>query len=116
MDNQCNKEIVNDEYSSQPVKKTSSWMLHSATLHIEGWVGRMMQWRHRQQQTEGASQMHWSILPPRFFDYLVDSNTKNTVKFANGKLSPYPSFFDVDYVYFPFCVENHEWLLVQVDL
>ncbi|KAD6119081.1 hypothetical protein E3N88_10352 [Mikania micrantha] len=35
--------------------------------HIDGWVGRMMQWRHRQQQTEGASQMHWSILPPRFF-------------------------------------------------
>ncbi|KAD1443139.1 hypothetical protein E3N88_42824 [Mikania micrantha] len=219
MDNQRNKEIVNDEYSSQPVKKTSSWVFQKwrrasknvgsstsaeeqqppeqmayahadqpesyipnrrsvhqqrvgkwailddesknwsndakeffvngdapfcysgvfntplqldrcfwGTLlgyacnryltpeHIEGWVGRMMQWRHRQQQTAGGSQMRWSILPPRFFDYLVDSNTKNTVNFANGKLSPYPSFFDVDYVYFPFCVENHEWLLVQIDL
>ncbi|KAL8234266.1 hypothetical protein R6Q59_020366 [Mikania micrantha] len=26
MDNQRNKEVVNDEYSSQPVKKTSSWV------------------------------------------------------------------------------------------
>ncbi|KAL8234265.1 hypothetical protein R6Q59_020365 [Mikania micrantha] len=60
--------------------------------------------------------MRWSILQPRFFDYLVDSNTKNTVNFANGKSIPYPSFFDVDYVYFPFCVENQEWLLVQVNL
>ncbi|KAL8232225.1 hypothetical protein R6Q57_002003 [Mikania cordata] len=82
--------------------------------HIEGWVGRMMQWRRRQQQNEAS--MRWSILPPRFFDYLVDGNTKNTVNFSNGKSIPYPSFFDVDYVYFPYCVENQEWLLVQINL
>ncbi|KAL8192162.1 hypothetical protein R6Q57_028024 [Mikania cordata] len=67
--------------------------------HIEGWVGRMMQWRRRQQQNEAF--MRWSILPPRFFDYLVDGNTKNTVNFANGKSIPYPSFFDVDYTIGP---------------
>ncbi|KAD3068835.1 hypothetical protein E3N88_36715 [Mikania micrantha] len=83
--------------------------------HIQGWVGRMMNWRQRQQQ-KGATNMRWSILPPQFYDYLVDSCTKNTVSFANGKSSPFPSFFDVDYVYFPFCVENNEWLLVQVKL
>ncbi|KAD4386262.1 hypothetical protein E3N88_26431 [Mikania micrantha] len=84
-------------------------------MHIQGWVGRMMNWRQRQQQ-KGATDMRWSILPPQFYDYLVDSCTKNTVSFANGKSSPFPSFFDVDYVYFPFCVENNEWLLVQVEL
>ncbi|KAL8237077.1 hypothetical protein R6Q59_018158 [Mikania micrantha] len=83
--------------------------------HIQGWVGRMMNWRQRQLQ-KGATNMRWSILPPQFYDYLVDSCTKNTVSFANGKSSPFPSFFDVDYVYFPFCVENNEWLLVQVEL
>ncbi|KAL8261052.1 hypothetical protein R6Q59_025101 [Mikania micrantha] len=41
---------------------------------------------------------------------------QNTVSFANGKSSPFLSFFDVDYVYFSFCVENNEWLLVQVEL
>ncbi|KAD7478146.1 hypothetical protein E3N88_01282 [Mikania micrantha] len=75
----------------------------------------MMNWRQRQ-QLKGATDMRWSILPPQFYDYLVDSCTKNTVIFANGKSSPFPSFFDVDYVYFPFCVENNEWLLVQVEL
>ncbi|KAL8214392.1 hypothetical protein R6Q57_003841 [Mikania cordata] len=74
----------------------------------------MMNWRQRQQQ-KGATDMRWSILPPQFYDYLV-AYTKNTVGFANGKSSPFPSFFDVDYVYFPFCVENNEWLLVQVEL
>ncbi|KAL8259339.1 hypothetical protein R6Q59_027292 [Mikania micrantha] len=83
--------------------------------HIQGWVGRMMNWRQRQQQ-KGAIDMRWSIMPPQFYDYLVDSCTKNTVSFANEKLSPFPSFFDVDYVYFPFCVEKNEWLLVQVEL
>ncbi|KAL8243101.1 hypothetical protein R6Q59_009359 [Mikania micrantha] len=83
--------------------------------HIQGWVGRMMNWRQRQLQ-KGATNMRWSILPPQFYDYLVDSCTKNTVSFANGKSSPFPSFFDVDYVYFPFCVENNEWFLFQVEL
>ncbi|KAL8260029.1 hypothetical protein R6Q59_027982 [Mikania micrantha] len=83
--------------------------------HIQGWVGRMMNWRQRQQQ-KGATDMRWSILPPQIYDYFVDSCTKNTVSFANRKSSPFPSFFYVDYVYFPFCVENNEWLLVQVEL
>ncbi|KAD5318349.1 hypothetical protein E3N88_18295 [Mikania micrantha] len=76
----------------------------------------MMNWRQRQQQKEEATDMRWSILPSQFYDYLVDSCTTNTVSFANGKSSSFPSFFDVDYVYFPFCVENNEWLLVQVEL
>ncbi|KAL8205789.1 hypothetical protein R6Q57_009340 [Mikania cordata] len=38
--------------------------------HIQGWVGRMMHLRQRQQQKEGASDMRWSILPPQFYDYL----------------------------------------------
>ncbi|KAL8222985.1 hypothetical protein R6Q57_020384 [Mikania cordata] len=75
----------------------------------------MMNWRQRQQQ-KGATDMCWSILPPQFYDYLVDSCTKNTVSFANGKSGSFLSFFDVDYVYFPLCVENNEWLLVQVEL
>ncbi|KAD5960500.1 hypothetical protein E3N88_11972 [Mikania micrantha] len=51
--------------------------------HIQGWVGRMINWRQRQQQ-KGATDMHWSILLPQFYDYLVDSCTKNTISFANG--------------------------------
>ncbi|KAL8255376.1 hypothetical protein R6Q59_033597 [Mikania micrantha] len=90
--------------------------LHYVISHIQGWVGRMMNWRQRQQQKEEATDMRWSILPSQFYDYLVDSCTTNTVSFANGKSSSFPSFFDVDYVYFPFCVENNEWLLVQVEL
>ncbi|KAL8205699.1 hypothetical protein R6Q57_009250 [Mikania cordata] len=76
----------------------------------------MIHLRQRHQQKEGASDMRWSILPPQFYDYLVDSSTKNTTSFANGESSPLPSFFNVDYVYFPLSDEKHEWLLVQVDL
>ncbi|KAL8225610.1 hypothetical protein R6Q57_018167 [Mikania cordata] len=76
----------------------------------------MMHWRQRQKQKERATNMRWSTLRPQFYDYLVNSCTKNTVSFENRKSIPFSSFFDVDYVYFPFCVENHEWLLIQVEL
>ncbi|KAL8223378.1 hypothetical protein R6Q57_018853 [Mikania cordata] len=44
--------------------------------NIEGWVGRLMKWRNREVQ---------------------NSCNKNSVKFANGKFTPFPSFFDVDF-------------------
>ncbi|KAL8201985.1 hypothetical protein R6Q57_011132, partial [Mikania cordata] len=77
--------------------------------HIEGWAGREVQ----QGQTLN---LRWTILPPSFVDSLLDTCNKRAIKFANGKFSPFPSFFDIDYVYFPFCFRSQDWSLIMIDL
>ncbi|KAL8259894.1 hypothetical protein R6Q59_027847 [Mikania micrantha] len=85
-------------------------------MHVEGWTGRLMTWRRREMEKNPSNDFRWSILPPQFFDVLVSSITKNALCYGNGKMRPYPSFFDVDYVFVPLCIKNQEWSLVRVDL
>ncbi|KAL8260808.1 hypothetical protein R6Q59_024857 [Mikania micrantha] len=87
-----------------------------SAAHVEGWVGRMMNWRSRQVEKKGNKNMRWTILPPRFYDFLVNSCNKRAISYANGKLKPFPSFLDVDYVIFPFCIQHHDWSLARIDL
>lgn len=75
-----------------------------------------MNWRRRQLQENQSRDMRWTILPPQFYDNLIDSCNKTAVNFANGKLSPFPSILNVDYVFFPLFIGNHEWTLVRIDL
>ncbi|KAD4385416.1 hypothetical protein E3N88_25584 [Mikania micrantha] len=87
------KWAILDDESEKWSTHMEEFYLNGDAPHIQGCVGRMMHCRQRQQQKEGARDMRWSILPPQFYDYLVDSCTKNTVSFANAKSSPFPSFF-----------------------
>ncbi|KAD4888164.1 hypothetical protein E3N88_20237 [Mikania micrantha] len=84
--------------------------------HIEGWARRLINWRCREVQQGRTLNLRWTILPPSFVDSLLDSCNKNAIKFANGKLSPFPSFFDIDYVYFPLCFGSQDWSLIMIDL
>ncbi|MFS7971755.1 putative papain-like cysteine peptidase superfamily [Helianthus anomalus] len=84
--------------------------------HIEGWVGRLMAWRSRKLQTETMLNLRWTILPPQFYENLLDSVTKNVAMYGNGKLNPFPSFIEVDYVFFPLPLENREWVLLRLEL
>ncbi|KAL8236709.1 hypothetical protein R6Q59_017790 [Mikania micrantha] len=86
------------------------------STHIEGWAGRLINWRCREVQQGRTLNLRWTILPPSFVDSLLDSCNKNAIKFANGKLSPFPSFFDIDYVYFPLCFGSQDWSLIMIDL
>ncbi|KAL8225143.1 hypothetical protein R6Q57_017700 [Mikania cordata] len=81
-----------------------------------GWTGRLMTWRRREMEKNPSNVFRWSILPPQFFDVLVSSITKNALCYGNRKMRPYPSFFDVDYVFIRLCIKNQEWSLVRVDL
>lgn len=60
--------------------------------------------------------MRWTILPPEFYNSLLESVPKNLANYCNGKFKPFPSFFDVDFVFFPVQLENREWLLVRLEL
>ncbi|KAD2132532.1 hypothetical protein E3N88_24791 [Mikania micrantha] len=84
--------------------------------HIEGWAGRLINWRSREVQQGRTLNLRWTILPPSFVDSLLDSCNKNAIKFANGKVSPFPSFLDIDYVYFPLCFGSQDWSLIMIDL
>ncbi|KAJ0780649.1 putative Ulp1 protease family catalytic domain, papain-like cysteine peptidase superfamily [Helianthus annuus] len=84
--------------------------------HIQGWVGRMMNWRRRQLQEDQSLALPWTLLPPQFYTHLLESSAKHVVNYANGKLNPFPFFFEVDFVYFPFCLANNKWLHLRVDL
>ncbi|KAL8228273.1 hypothetical protein R6Q57_015857 [Mikania cordata] len=84
--------------------------------HIEGWTGRLINWRCREVQQGRTLNLRWTILPPSFVDNLLDSCNKNAIKFANGKFSLFPSFFDIDYVYFPLCFGSQDWSLIMIDL
>ncbi|KAL8198190.1 hypothetical protein R6Q57_024171 [Mikania cordata] len=90
--------------------------LKSLINHIEGCAGRLINWRCREVQHGRTLNLRWTILPPSFVDNLLDSCNKNTIKFANGKFSPFPSFFDIDYVYFPLCFGSQDWSLIMIDL
>ncbi|KAD3066927.1 hypothetical protein R6Q59_018898 [Mikania micrantha] len=70
--------------------------------HIEGWPGRLTNWICRQVQQGRTLNLRWTILPPSFVDHMLDSCNKNAIKVANGKFAHFPSFFDIDHVYFPF--------------
>ncbi|KAD3641152.1 hypothetical protein R6Q59_027356 [Mikania micrantha] len=84
--------------------------------HVEGWVGRLIKWRSREVQKNSNLNLRWSILPPSFVTLLLDSCSKNATQFANGKHLPFPSFFEVDHVYLPYCFKRQEWCLLKVDL
>ncbi|KAJ0779943.1 hypothetical protein HanPI659440_Chr06g0232121 [Helianthus annuus] len=75
-----------------------------------------MAWRNRKIQRDPLLNLRWTILPPQFYETLLDSTPKNVVKYANGKLHPCPSFFEVDYVFFLLPLENNEWLLARLEL
>lgn len=60
--------------------------------------------------------MRWTILPPQFYEYLVDSCNKDAHLYIKGKFQHYPSFFEVDYVFLPLCLDDRDWLLVRIDL
>ncbi|KAL8232641.1 hypothetical protein R6Q57_002419 [Mikania cordata] len=84
--------------------------------HIEGCAGRLINWRCREVQQRRTLNLRWTILPSSFVDSLLDSCNKNAIKFVNGKFSPFPSFFDIDYVYFPLCFGSQDWTLIMIDL
>ncbi|KAL8256908.1 hypothetical protein R6Q59_028949 [Mikania micrantha] len=98
----CKWAILDDE--SDNWSKDVVEFFHAGDLafcysaHIEGWVGRLMKWRNREVQSNPSSKLRWTILPPSFVYLLLDSCNKNSVKFANGKFTPFPSFFDIDFV------------------
>ena len=84
--------------------------------HIEGWTGRLMAWRRRNLQSDPTLNLRWTILPPQFSDTLLQSVPKSVVGYGNGKENPFPSFFDVDFVFFPLPIDNNEWMLVRLEL
>ncbi|KAL8200731.1 hypothetical protein R6Q57_012070 [Mikania cordata] len=84
--------------------------------HIEGWAGRLINWRCTEVQHGRTLNLRWTILLPSFVDSLLDSCNKNTIKFANGKFSHFPSFFDIDYVYFSLCFGSQDWSLIMIYL
>jgi hypothetical protein len=75
-----------------------------------------MHWRRRQVEIQPPDQTRWTMLPPQFYHNLVDGCNKNAVSHANGKLNPFPAFWEVDYVYFPVLLEGQDWMLFRVDL
>ncbi|KAK9057854.1 hypothetical protein SSX86_022693 [Deinandra increscens subsp. villosa] len=87
-----------------------------STIHIEGWVGRLMQWRHRQLMGDPKLKLRWTILPPRFYEHLVDSCHKNAISYCSGKVKPFPSILEVDYVFLPVCLEANMWALFRLDM
>ncbi|KAL8224047.1 hypothetical protein R6Q57_019522 [Mikania cordata] len=84
--------------------------------HIEGWAGRLINWRCREVQQGRTLNLRRTILPPSFVDSLLDSCNKNAIKFSNENFFPFPSFFDIDYVYFLFCFGSQDWSLIMIDL
>ena len=76
----------------------------------------MMNWRQREVDKSSRKDMRWTILPPEFYECLVDSCSKSAVGYANGKMNPYPSFTEVDVIFFPLCIEAQDWALIRVDL
>ncbi|KAL8206247.1 hypothetical protein R6Q57_009798 [Mikania cordata] len=86
------------------------------SAHIEGWVGRLMKWRNMEVQSNPSLKLRWTILPPSFVYLLLDSCNKNSVKFANGKFTPFPSIFDIGFIYFPYCFQRQNWSILKVDL
>ncbi|KAL8256000.1 hypothetical protein R6Q59_031067 [Mikania micrantha] len=57
-------------------------------------------------------------LDKRFWGTLLGyyDNGHLSSTFANGKFTPFPSFFDIDFVYFPYCFQRQNWSLLKVDL
>ncbi|KAL8265673.1 hypothetical protein R6Q59_003017 [Mikania micrantha] len=89
---------------------------HNGHLSSKCWVGRLIKWRFREVQKNPCLNLRWTILPPSFVNFLLDSCSKNATNFANGKHTPFPSFFEVDYVYFPYCFKRQDWILLKIDL
>ncbi|KAJ0535934.1 hypothetical protein HanRHA438_Chr09g0416551 [Helianthus annuus] len=75
-----------------------------------------MNWRSRKLQKDLLLNLRWTILPPKFYECLLESVPKNVATYCNGKLSPFPSFFNIDYVFFPIPLENKEWLMLRLEL
>ncbi|MFS7900879.1 hypothetical protein Hanom_Chr00s147759g01821001 [Helianthus anomalus] len=75
-----------------------------------------MAWRKRNLQTDPTLNLRWTILPPQFYDTLLQSVPKSVVGYGNGKENPFPSFVDVDFVFFPLSIDNNEWMLVRLEL
>ncbi|KAD4178072.1 hypothetical protein E3N88_26663 [Mikania micrantha] len=134
---------MDNQYSSQPVDKPSKWILSKwrrpnfrnetspdKCNEMQGEGSRSNEAKQPQQikkrkwaipddeevQQGRTLNLRWTILPPSFVNSLLDSCNKNAIKFANGKFSPFPSFFDIDYVYFPLCFGSQDWSLIMIDL
>ncbi|KAL8226776.1 hypothetical protein R6Q57_016608 [Mikania cordata] len=74
----------------------------------EGWVGKLINRICREVQQGLTLNLRWTILPLSLFENLLDSYRKCAIQFANDKFDPFPSFFDIDYIYFPFCFGSQD--------
>ncbi|KAD7477845.1 hypothetical protein E3N88_00981 [Mikania micrantha] len=88
-----------------------------SSIHIEGWVRRMMFIRGSNKRTNPDVELDWTILPPQFHSEMYDYTTKYGSEYANGLNELYPPFWEVQYIYIPIYVQAIEdWLLVQTNL
>lgn len=75
-----------------------------------------MNWRNRKLKKNTLINNRWSILPPQFYESLLESVPNKVANYCNGKLKPFPSFLEVDYVFLPIPLDNAEWLIVRLEL
>ncbi|KAL8217858.1 hypothetical protein R6Q57_021231 [Mikania cordata] len=88
-----------------------------SSIHIEGWVRRMMFIRGANKRKNPSAEFDWTILPPQFHSEMYDYKSKFGLEYANGINELYPPFWEVQYIYIPIYVQAIEdWLLVQINL
>ncbi|KAL8256363.1 hypothetical protein R6Q59_031430 [Mikania micrantha] len=76
------------------------------SIHIEGWVRRVMLLRGANQRKNLSIEFDWTVLPSQFHSEMYDYKTKFGSEYANGMSKLYPPFWE----------DIEDWLLVQIIL